>query len=370
MQSISVVVGGQYGSEAKGHVTAQLVRQALRHTQDDITAQVINIRVAGPNAGHTVYDDEGREWKFRQLPVGAAISEEVICYIAPGSEVELEVLLAELLALGQVGVKPTLLMSKEVTLLTDEHKQAEANARLVSKIGSTGKGIGAARAARLMRQAERLADNQAAMFTLQQAGVQFREPSEIYSNDFTTHLANQMLIVEGTQGFGLGLHAGHYPKVTSSDCTALDFLGMAQLSPWRSSCMSFEVWVVARAFPIRVAGDSGPMEGETTWESLGLPEERTTVTNKVRRVGTWDPDLVRRAVQANGGRGIVRVALTMADQIIPGIRGLDGSMDRMLATSAEDLKKLSEWVTSVSQEVGVPVGAVTTSPSDILWIES
>ena len=59
-----------------------------------------------------------------------------------------------------------------------------------------------------------------------------------------------------------------------------------------------------RTFPIRVGnimsadgslqiGYSGPVhpdQVETSWEVLGLPEERTTVTKRVRRVFTFSPE--------------------------------------------------------------------------------
>ena len=67
-----------------------------------------------------------------------------------------------------------------------------------------------------------------------------------------------------------------------------------------------------RTLPIRVAGESGPLFAETTWEQLAdesngyIRPERTTVTNLIRRVGRWDSELAREAVQANGGVPTVR----------------------------------------------------------------
>lgn len=372
MQCIEVVVGGQYGSEAKGHVTAQLVKSALKGSFD-ADAGIVNIRVAGPNAGHTVIDSQGREFKFRQLPVGAVIDDpdqRILCYIAPGSEVELKVLLDEVDQARQAGYNPTIAISGEATLIEDRHFQGEANAELVAKIGSTGKGIGAARADRLMRGANRIKDDASVLAALDTLGITVVEPEGIYANDILADMMTQHIIIEGTQGFGLGLHAGHYPQVTSSDCTAADFLAMAQVSPWRCAVKSFQVFVVARAYPIRVAGNSGPLEGETTWEDLGLPEERTTVTQKVRRVGAWDANLVARAVQANGGHHCVRVVLTMADQVIPEVRGFDGSEAKSRELSAYALRALESWVEDIQSQVGAQVAAVTTSPSDIVWVQN
>lgn len=367
-QIIEVVVGGQYGSEAKGHITAQLLKAAIDGSGGMQDPTIINVRVAGPNAGHTVYDDKGQKFALRQVPVGAALSDDIVCYIAPGSEVELEVLAAEVTLLRKHGHRPTLMMSTQATLLEDRHKRQEGEAKLVENIGSTGKGIGAARADRIMRKARLVSDDPDVVKFLDSLGVGFIEPSALYDDDNMAAIMQQHIIIEGTQGYGLGLHAGHYPQVTSSDCRALDFLAMAGLNPFRRNVMKFVVWVVARAYPIRVAGSSGPLSGETTWEALGLPEERTTVTQKVRRVGAWDTELVRAAVQANGGESCVKIALTMADQIIPTIRDFAGMPKDLVSYSADAIHDVTEWIRFVQTEVGAPVGIVTTSPTTAFWV--
>jgi len=44
---VSIVVGGQFGSEGKGKVALEIVRRA--------TEPVVVVRVGGPNSGHTAY---------------------------------------------------------------------------------------------------------------------------------------------------------------------------------------------------------------------------------------------------------------------------------------------------------------------------
>jgi adenylosuccinate synthase len=85
-----------------------------------------------------------------------------------------------------------------------------------------------------------------------------------------------------------------------------------------------EVVLVLRAHPIRVAGNSGPLLGETTWAAVakqaGLPEgyqELTTATRKVRRVGTFNPEIVKRAIAANNPTMIV---LNHFDYVDPAVR--------------------------------------------------
>lgn len=352
---IDVVVGAQYGSEGKGHITAQLVQRAL-----DRGHKVVNVRVAGPNAGHTVIDKNGVAFPLRTVPVGAAISPKVILYIAPGSEVEPAVLLDEIKLLKDNGHSlPHLYVSSEVTILEERHKQVEAENALVDKVGSTGKGIGAARADRLMRGARRLLDAPEIVEELQAHGVKIAEPNWMYQG------SDRHVIIEGTQGYGLGLHAGHYPQCTSSDTRAIDFLAMAGLNPWNTAPKNFAIWVVARVYPIRVAGNSGPMAGETSWDELELPAERTTVTKKIRRVGAWDPGLLSRAVKGNGDAPTVRIAITMADQLFPEVYGTDNITINEIDT--HERWKLEQFLQSVQIDSGAPVHAVTTSPTHIIW---
>lgn len=317
---LTVVVGGQYGSEAKGAVTAFLANEGT----DEDRRNVHVVRVGGPNAGHTAYaydgDFEGGtdrdhapvEWKLRQVPVGF-VNPDAQLYIGAGSEIDLPVLNQEIGQLDAAGhkVNDRLHIDRSATILTGTHKNTEADQDLVKRIGSTGKGIGAARADRVMRTAEIYGDNHA------------RSSNTAFQLQAALRLGGHV-IVEGTQGYGLGLHTDNYPQTTSGDCRAIDFLAQAGLSPWANYVDEFEVYVVFRTRPIRVAGNSGSLRNETTWDALGLPVERTTVTQKVRRVGEWDRDLAISALVANGHpSGHVKVALTMLDQVQPRLAGLD-----------------------------------------------
>lgn len=362
MQRVDVVVGAQYGSEGKGHVTAQLVLKALVEDPDQM--QIINVRVAGPNAGHTVYDSNGVRFALRCVPVGAAISDDITLYIAPGSEIDLGVLHKEVQELRLAGHSLSKFsISGEATILEPWHKEQEATAHLTERIGSTGKGIGAARSARIYRYAARVKDSQIFLNTLDKLGISIAEPAELYANDRVAADEDTHVIIEGTQGYALGLHAGFYPQCTSSDCRAIDFLAMAGLSPWRLEMQDFKVWVVARVYPIRVAGNSGPMNGETSWEALGLEPEHTTVTHKVRRVGQWEPQAIFDAVQANGGMKHVVLALTMVDQKFPEFEGAEGKFRTVENGGGE----LAEFLAQAAHDAMAPLGMITTSPTTAVW---
>lgn len=352
MSRLQVVVGGQFGSEAKGACTAFLARKAVENGHTAV------IRVAGPNAGHTAYDNQGRKWALRQIPVAAVVHDDVELYIGAGSEIDFDVLLDEITQLEGAGIpiRSRLTVDRQATMIDALHKDMEA--QLIGAIGSTGKGIGAARAERLLRNADTAGD----------WADQF-EAAGIVLADNTSHLFYHLsrmpeatVLIEGTQGYGLGLHAGHYPQVTSSNCRAIDFLGMAGIDP--SWFEDYQAWVVFRTYPIRVAGNSGPLKGETSWEELGFDPELTTVTQKVRRVGEWDPELARAAVIANGGSSVVRVSLSMADYVVPDAEGFDTAA--FLSADTRTVSDLYSLVSQVERDAGAQVCLIGTSPTTFI----
>lgn len=352
MSRLQVVVGGQYGSEAKGACTAFLARKAAENGPTAV------IRVAGPNAGHTAYDDQGRAWALRQVPVAAVVHPDVELFVGAGSEVDLDVLADEVTQLEDAGIRiaDRLTVDAQATIIESRHKEAEV--QLVGAVGSTGKGIGAARAERLMRQAAVARDHQA---WFDDAGIHVGE-NTAHTFHHYAGIAEASVLIEGTQGYGLGLHAGHYPQCTSSDCRAVDFMAMAGIDPnWFDE---YEAWVVMRTYPIRVAGNSGPLKGETSWEELGFEPELTTVTKKVRRVGQWDPELARAAVIANGGAAVVRISLSMADYVVPAIEGARTG-DEIDPDVAEDLFAL---VSQVERDAGAQVRLIGTGPNSFVEV--
>jgi adenylosuccinate synthase len=130
------------------------------------------------------------------------------------------------------------------------------------------------------------------------------------------YASGQRIMLEGTQGSGLSLHHGPYPSVTSRDTNVAGCLAEAGIAPARVR----KVVLVVRTYPIRVGGISGPMTTELSWEEIerrsgltGLAEkEHTSKTNKLRRVGEPEWDLLRRAALLNAPTDI---ALTFADYL-------------------------------------------------------
>jgi adenylosuccinate synthase len=350
--SIDVIVGGQFGSEAKGHVTKRVLEVGLEDPY-----RMVNVRVAGPNAGHCVLNNMGQKFALRSIPVGA-VYDRVDLLIAPGSEIEPAVLWDEFDTLTSAGHSLTgrLFVHEEATILTPEHQWREQG--MQERMGSTGKGIGACRADRIMRRAERVKDNLIFTDMCRERGIAVINDDQMYRVLY----AGSAVVIEGTQGYGLGLHAGYYPQCTSSDTRAVDFLAMAGLDS--TFARVYTPWVVARVHPIRVAGNSGPLRGETSWEELGLPTELTTVTKKVRRVGEWDRDLVNNAIRANGPQSIV--ALTMFDQRVPSIAGANAQPDSMYPSEwTDDARRI---LNEYKADVNAPIRLVTTGEDTAVWL--
>lgn len=306
------------------------------------------IRTGGPNAGHTVYDREGQQFKLRQLPTAAVTNPNAALAISAGSLVDLEVLENEIEQTGR-----SVLIDPAATILEPRHIKTEQEDPDL-QWGSTCKGVGAARADRIHR-------------TAMTWGLTTRKYGDQYATCAAGGIASLArsqlrvggtVLIEAAQGYGLGLHTQYYPKTTSADCRAIDALADVGLSPWGLG-IEPEVWVVVRPYPIRVAGDSGPLRNETTWETLGLPQEHTTVTGKVRRVGLWEPALVAQAVAANGGSRC-RIWLSMADQLVPAVTGMT-HFGQLTALDSTELADLEGYLGTVAR-CGAPVHAIGTGP--------
>src|SRR5260221_482 len=229
--SVTVVVGGQYGSEGKGKTVSLLARKY------DHCAVV---RCGGPNSGHIICEN-GVEYRFRHLPAGLVYGKPG--YLAAAAVVDLAVLKNEI---EKYQIPSTLLsVDPFSTVITERHRQDEAT--LINSISSTGSGTGAATSGRVMRHSQSL---------LIKDVLTDNAWLKPYVRDVRSELNRLIdqgvrIIVEGTQGFGLSLyHSRNYPKTTSKDTTAAQFIMEAGLSP----LLVDEVVMVVRTFPIRVAG--------------------------------------------------------------------------------------------------------------------
>ena len=307
--TITVVIGGQYGSEGKGEFIHWLVNH---HPYRAV------VRTGGPNAGHTMTVD-GQPYKMRQIPCGwgKKLRPHTDLMIGPGSLIEPELLNSEVEMVRRQGYEGDIVVDHQAIVMTQDYKEREQVADLRGKLGSTAEGIGAARANHVMRNAVLYGD----LPSMEVHPDVMREDVSDRLNTLhdSLHTTSPRILIESTQGFGLSLTAsGHYPFVTSRDITPGSILSDAGLS----SRLKHEVIAVVRTHPIRVAGNSGPLQQEMQWDNLqeSVPHikgpERTTVTNLPRRIGAENTEELLRM------RRVVRpdmVCLTFTDYWMPGV---------------------------------------------------
>jgi adenylosuccinate synthase len=235
---VTVIVGGQFGSEGKGKVAHFMARE-----QDADVA----IRVGGSNSGHTVISERDEELKFQHLPT-AAILPDVTCVLGAGSYIDLDVFEREV---DYLGLTPDrVIVDPNAMVITEGDKEAEREAGLQKSVGSTLSGTGAAVERRVRRERPRHTAQDEKRLR------RFVTPVKPFLRDSLDK--EDRIILEGTQGYGLSnLHAPDFPYATSRDTTAAGFVAEAGLSPTDVD----DVVLVLRAFPIRVSGNSGKIYG-------------------------------------------------------------------------------------------------------------
>lgn len=188
---------------------------------------------------------------------------------------------------------------------------------LKGEIGSTAQGVGSATSRKILRTAAkprvRLAKDSPELKPY------LKETLKVLDEAFSIE---QRVFIEGTQGTGLSLHHGYYPYVTSRDTSGSGCLAEAGIAPTRVR----RTIMVVRSYPIRVQSPknstSGPMGVDLTWAEISrrseIPigelrrNERTSTTNRKRRVAEFNWSLFRKAVSLNGPTDI---ALTFADYV-------------------------------------------------------
>ena len=136
---VTVVVGGQFGSEGKGKVAHWLAReQQVEYA----------IRVGGPNSGHTAVEN-GCPVALRQLPT-PVLTGGVVGVIPAGAYIDTNVLLREV---EEVGLRrDQLLIDANAVVIDDSMRAEEREAGLIDAVASTGQGVGSALARRTMRR--------------------------------------------------------------------------------------------------------------------------------------------------------------------------------------------------------------------------
>jgi len=391
IQMNTVLIGSQWGDEGKGKVIDVLTDKA----------DVVVRYQGGSNAGHTVIA-EGKKRVLRLIPSGI-LHEGKTCIIGNGVVMNPLDLIEEIEAMRKSGVEPKgrLFISTRTQMVMLYHRaldMAEEAARAPGKkIGTTGRGIGPAYAAKVSRTGlrcgdmlrddfveivrEQVAETNRKLKMLRaervDAGDQIvvpgctvtdyqldadefariyavvKEKLSPYIIDTVPYLhaakaAGKSILCEGAQGTMLDIDFGTYPFVTSSNPTSGGACIGSGLSPRDIDC----VVGVVKAYTTRVG--EGPFPTEL-YNAVDMQDpdgkamaerghEFGAVTKRPRRTGWYDAVIARYAQQVNG---VDYWALTKLDVLdtIPKIKicvayELDGKRIDTIPSSASDLARV------------------------------
>ena len=307
---LTVLVGGQYGSEGKGAIAA--------HVANDYD---VHVRVGSPNAGHTIYWN-GEKHVMQSIPCGW-INPNAVIMIGRGALLNMKQFMKELVHILTYypNFLKRLIVDPEAGILDEKFHQEEGGTtgEMHRRIGSTGEGVGPARIARLKRDKNefRQFKDIDSEYGLEECVIENTPKQLAMLQD-----SGKNILIEGTQGCALSLLHSHWPYCTSVETNAAGIIAEVGVAPSRVT----DVIMVCRTYPIRVAGNSGPMKNEISWDILNtrissmggneITPEKTTVTHKVRRIAEWDDELFEQAKILNAP---TQIALTFADYIDPSL---------------------------------------------------
>ena len=387
----TVLIGSQWGDEGKGKIIDVLTDKA---------DYVVRYQ-GGSNAGHTVIA-EGTKRVLRLIPSGILHADKT-CIIGNGVVMNPLDLIEEIEGLRATGVEPKgrLFISTRTQMVMLYHRaldKAEEAARPKGKkIGTTGRGIGPAYAAKVSRTGLRCGDMLAGNFLelvreqveetnrrlkmlkaervdegdqIEVPGCTIRDyqmdPDEIvaiykaaqeklapYIRDTVPMLhrakaEGKSILMEGAQGTMLDIDFGTYPFVTSSNPTSGGACIGSGLSPRDIDC----VVGVIKAYTTRVGEGPFPTELYNAVDMMDedgkIMAERGhefgAVTKRPRRTGWYDAVIARYAQQING---VDYWALTKLDvmDVFEKIRicvayELDGRRIDYMPTSAAELARV------------------------------
>ncbi|XP_066327897.1 adenylosuccinate synthetase 2, chloroplastic-like [Miscanthus floridulus] len=324
LSQVAGVLGTQWGDEGKGKLV-------------DILAQRFDIVArcqGGANAGHTIYNSEGKKFALHLVPSGI-LNENTQCVIGNGAVVHLPGFFKEIDGLESSGIscKGRLLVSDRAHLLFDLHQVVDGLREVElgnSLIGTTKRGIGPCYSNKVTRNGLRVSDLRH-MDTfgaklnnlLRDAALRFKDfeyDSKILKEEVekykrfaerlepfitdTVHFMNQSILqkkkilVEGGQATMLDIDFGTYPFVTSSSPSAGGICTGLGIAPRSLG----DIIGVVKAYTTRVG--SGPFPTELLSKTGDLLRasgmEFGTTTGRPRRCGWLDIVALKYCCQING----------------------------------------------------------------------
>lgn len=336
---VDVLVGGQYGSEGKGHIASYLAKE-----------YGYLVRVGGPNAGHKVFLESPHT--YHHLPSGTKHNPEAKLILGPGAQLNVVRLLEEIsecrVSAERLSIDPQAMVIEQSDI--DEER---GQGGVEQAIASTGQGVGVAASRRILGRNGKYNVRMAKDIPELQP---FVRPTLSMLEE--AYASGRRIMLEGTQGTSLSIFHGEYPHVTSRDTTASGCLAEAGIPPRRVR----RIILVCRTYPIRVGntqGSSGDLAQPIAWEEIakrsGLdPEilkknEHGSTTHRPRKAGEFDWAQLRRNVTLNAPTDI---ALTFTDYL--SAKNADARRYEQLQ---EDTIRFIEGVERVAH---VPVSLINT----------
>ncbi len=371
----TVLVGAQWGDEGKGKVIDFLTEEA------DVVVRF----QGGSNAGHTVVVGD-RKYVLHLVPSGV-LHEGKHCVIGNGVVMDPFDLMKELEQVESWGfaLKGRFHISERAHMVCEWHRaldRAEEAARAQdAKIGTTGRGIGPAYAAKVGRFGMRVGDIlrpdfqdrvraqvEEANRALTALGAQALDPEEMvrlyapmvkalmpYVTDTIQFIHDKLdaganLLFEGAQATMLDIDFGTYPFVTSSNPTAGGACTGSGVPPRKID----RVIGVIKLYTTRVGEGPFPTElddadGETLRRRGG---EFGATTGRPRRCGWFDAVIGRYAQRVNGVDYWAMTKLDVLDtfpvvKICTGYRRKDGFVYTTFPADLDVLK----WCEPVYEEM-------------------
>jgi len=309
-----VVIGAQWGDEGKGKVVDFLSSEA------DVVVRFSG----GANAGHTIVRGDDT-FKLHLVPSGA-LYEDTRVVLGSGMVIDPEALQKELDTLTEQGVvwSGRVFVSDRAHLVLPRHKEEdrESDKRRPLPIGTTGRGIGMAYAAKARRDGVRVADllDPRIFDHLSREDREFLEPYREFFRGAAINIheflhnrrAGEHILLEGAQGALLDIDLGTYPFVSSGISAAAGASTGASLGPKELD----RIVGVFKAYTTRVGNGPFPTEFREGWDPdledriRKLGNEFGVTTGRPRRCGYLDLPALRYTSRANS---IDSLALTHLD---------------------------------------------------------
>jgi len=362
------LLGLQWGDEGKGKVVDNLA--------NDLDAAVRY--QGGHNAGHTLIVN-GKKIVFHLLP-SAICHENIKCYIGRGVVVSLQALFSEISEASEVlgNIEERLVISSACSLIQPYHIQLDQlreKSNNLTKIGTTGRGIGTSYEDKVGRRSIRVSDlydqeklkdkltqsldfynsvfehsfgaSKIDLNELFELNLEQAEKLKPYVGNVIKEIRDlqdegKKILYEGAQGALLDVSLGTYPYVTSSNLIGGVSAGTG-ISP---SDIDYTIGI-SKAYTTRVGEGPFPTElfDETGTYLAETGGEVGATTGRPRRCGWLDGFLLKNMVKASGVDGL---CLTKIDV-------LDGLEKIKICTNYESDQSEAELIETMDLEDAKPV---------------